>query len=248
VQGRRLLDVVIKRRVKFKNPETGVETYIGYDFVARAREARLRVNVEEGMLYIDPDRFVIDDKSARGTTAMNGPLPVELPENLRGRDIRTRPMSLVWDDLQPRIETLRNNKATLERKRETNRQELSASADEQTKALQMQHDQHLQAQAREVHRTMRNVESEFYMRPALAFGCLVFAIIGCPVGMMANRADYLSTFVVCFLPTVFVYYPLLLFGGNIGRDGKIPLAIGCWLANIVVGLAGLVLTARLLRR
>ena len=42
-------------------------------------------------------------------------------------------------------------------------------------------------------------------RPALAFGCMVFALIWCPVGMMANRADYLSTFVVCFLPTVFVY-------------------------------------------
>ena len=58
-------------------------------------------------------------------------------------------------------------------------------------------------------RQIRNAEAEYHMRPALAVGCLVFAVIGCPVGMWANRADYLSAFVTCFLPTVCVYYPLL---------------------------------------
>jgi lipopolysaccharide export system permease protein len=248
VQGKRLLDVVIKRRVKYKNPETGVETYAGYDFVARAREARLRVDIAEGKLYIDPDRFVIDDKNARGKTESNGPMPVDLPENLSGKDIKTRHMALVWTDLGPRIAALREQKAAIDAKREANRREAVSATDEHAKLLQAQLDQHLQAQSKEIHRQTRNVESEYHMRPAMAFGCLVFALIGCPVGMMANRADYLSTFVVCFLPTVFVYYPLLLFGGNIGRDDKIPLAVGCWMANIVVGLAGLLLTARLLRR
>jgi lipopolysaccharide export system permease protein len=248
VQGKRLIDVVLKRRVKLVNPETGVVTYAGYDFVARAREARLRVDIAEGKLYIDPDRFVIDEKGARGTTASNGPLPVELPESLSGKDIKTRPMSLVWADIGPRIESLRADRAAVERKREANRAEAGSAATEFQKQLQRQHDQHLEAQSRELHRQVRSVEAEYFMRPALAFGCLVFALIGCPVGVMANRADYLSTFVVCFLPTVFVYYPLLLFGGNIGRDDKVPLWLGCWMANIVVGLAGLLLTARLLRR
>jgi lipopolysaccharide export system permease protein len=66
--------------------------------------------------------------------------------------------------------------------------------------------------------------------------------------MWANRADYLSTFVVCFLPTVFVYYPLLLAGSNMGKDGKLPLGLGCWLANFLVGAVGVALTWRLLRR
>ena len=248
VQGRRLVDVVLKRRVKLTNPETGVATYVGYDFVMRAREAQLRVNVAEGKLYIDPDRFVIDDKSARGQSAPNGPLAVELPESLTGKDIRTRPMSLVWTDIAPRAAAMRADVAAVERKRESNRKEGESAKTEHERVLSQQHDLHLQAQSKEILRQARNVETELYMRPALAFGCLVFALIGCPVGMMANRADYLSTFVVCFLPTVFVYYPLLLFGGNVGRDGKSPLGLGCWMANIVVGLAGLLLTARLLRR
>ena len=79
-------------------------------------------------------------------------------------------------------------------------------------------------------------------------GCLVFALIGCPVGLWANRADYLSTFVICFLPAVCVYYPLLLAGSNMAKDTRLPLVVGCWLANAVVGGAGAVLAWRLLRR
>jgi len=68
------------------------------------------------------------------------------------------------------------------------------------------------------------------------------------VGLWANRADYLSTFVVCFLPAIIVYYPLLLAGSNFGKDGKLPMFLGVWLANIVVGTLALLLTIRLLRR
>ena len=109
-------------------------------------------------------------------------------------------------------------------------------------------DRHYQSQIDNVNRQVRNVQAEFYTRPALAVGCLVFALIGCPVGIWANRADYLSTFVICWLPTMLAYYPLLFAGSNLGKDGKIPLGLGCWLANIAVGAAGLALTVRLLRR
>ena len=39
-------------------------------------------------------------------------------------------------------------------------------------------------------RQLRNIQAEVYARPALAMSCLVFALIGCPVGVWANRADY----------------------------------------------------------
>ena len=97
-------------------------------------------------------------------------------------------------------------------------------------------------------RTIRNTEGEFFQRPALAVGCLLFALVGCPVGIWANRADYLSTFVICFLPAVFIYYPLQFAGGGLSRDGKVPLWFGYWMANMAIGLIALVLNWRLLRR
>ena len=58
VQGRRLIDVVLKQRAKLKD-KSGADVMHGYDFVFRARTAQLRVDVAEGMMYIDPDRFVV---------------------------------------------------------------------------------------------------------------------------------------------------------------------------------------------
>jgi lipopolysaccharide export system permease protein len=97
-------------------------------------------------------------------------------------------------------------------------------------------------------RISRTLMLEYHMRPALAFGCLCFAIIGCPVGLWANRADYLSTFVICFLPTIIVYYPILLSGGGMARDGSIPMLAGVWAANGVALVLAVILTWRLIKR
>jgi lipopolysaccharide export system permease protein len=267
VQGRRLIDVVVKRRAKVADKKTGAETYLGYDLVARSREARLEVDTDAGMLYIHPDRFTFDTRSqpsdrplqardadrdvkttTQGTTAANGSLGVPLPDYLTGKDIKGRPMALTWDDLAPRVEELRQEREGIEEKRREANRSAAQTADPGQKRALLDQDPHYRAQVEAVNRQLRNVEAEFHVRPALACGCLVFALIGCPVGIWANRADYLSTFVICFLPTVVVYYPLLLAGSNMGKDGKIPLGLGCWLANIAVGTAGLALTWRLLRR
>jgi lipopolysaccharide export system permease protein len=247
VQGKRLIDVVLKRRAKVKNEKTGEEALFGYDFVARAREARLRIDPQDGKLYLDPDRFVIYDKNTSGTTASTGAFQIDLPEGLNGRD-KLRISALTWDDLPVRIGMVRQELEAKERRREETRREAETIADPDRRLLFMEQDRHLKYQTDALRRTVRNIQAEYYLRPALAFGCLIFAILGCPVGIWANRADYLSTFVICFLPAIFIYYPLLLAGSGMGKDGKLPLGLGCWMANIVIGVATVVLTARLLRR
>ena len=165
-----------------------------------------------------------------------------------GSNAKTKPLALDFDELPGRIEEILAKRAELEQRRAENRTVSVSSQDPTLRIKAAAQDTIYESQILDQTRQARSFEFEQHMRPALAVGCLCFAIIGCPVGIWANRSDYLSTFVTCFLPTVFVYYPLLLFGGNIGRDGKIALGLGCWMANIVVGLAGLLLTARLLRR
>ena len=248
VQGRRLIDVVLKKRMWVTNKVTGERSLIGYDFVARAKEARLRVDIENGTLFIDSDRLYIYDPTVRGVTPWTGPYPVKLPDNLSGKDIKYRPMALTWDDLEPRLIELRAEREKLDTRRIDNEQSALSIPDPAERMRLLAQDQHFKSRIELSTRQIRTLECEFYMRPALAFGCLVFAMIGCPVGIWANRSDYLSTFVICFLPTVFVYYPLLLAGANMGKDGKIPLGVGCWLANIILGLVSMGLTWRLLRR
>jgi len=246
VQGRRLIDVVIKQ--KSKTERQNAFTAGGYDYVFRAQTAQLRVDAAEGMMYIDPDRFMVYNPSTQGTSALNAPIPVKLPDNFNAQDARTRPSSLTWKELGPRIEVLKRDRDAKIAERDASREQSSKIADDSMRSLHLTQDAHFKSQIENASRLIVNVESEYHMRPALALGCLVFALIGCPVGIWATRADYLSTFVICFLPTVLIYYPLIFAGSNLGRDGKIPLALGWYLADIVLGLLGIALTWRLLRR
>ncbi len=49
----------------------------------------------------------------------------------------------------------------------------------------------------------------------MAFGSLLFVILGAPVGILFARRDFLSAFMTCFLPIIGIYYPLMLFGTRI---------------------------------
>lgn len=247
VQGRRLIDVVLKLRKHVKD-KTGADVLAGYDSVFRARTAQLHVDPVEGVFYIDADHFDMYNATTQGSSDQNSPVPQKLPENFNASEARSRPMALTWDELGPRLDLLRQQHET--KAEERHAASLAASKlplGELKKRAEIE-DKHYQAQIDNIVRQERNVAAEFYMRPALAAGCLVFALIGCPVGVWATRSDYLSTFVICFLPTVMVYYPLLFAGSNLGKDGKLPLGFGCWLADLAIGAGGLALTWRLLRR
>jgi lipopolysaccharide export system permease protein len=94
-------------------------------------------------------------------------------------------------------------------------------------------------------RRVNEVETERQQRISMAFGSLLFVILGAPVGIMFAKRDFLSAFMTCFLPIITVYYPLMLFGNNMSKEGLLPPAISwisLWIGNIILAiLAGLVL-------
>ena len=68
-----------------------------------------------------------------------------------------------------------------------------------------------------------------------------------PVGIWLSRSDYLSAFITCFLPIVFLYYPLVLCGTNLAKEGRFVPALDIWAADAVMAVIGVVLFWRLLR-
>ena len=54
----------------------------------------------------------------------------------------------------------------------------------------------------------------------MACGSLFFVILGAPVGILFARRDFLSAFITCFVPIITLYYPLMLFGVNLGKEGS----------------------------
>ena len=57
------------------------------------------------------------------------------------------------------------------------------------------------------------------MRIALAGGSFFFVLLGAPVGILFARRDFLSAFITCFVPIILIYYPLMLLGMNLGKEG-----------------------------
>ena len=80
------------------------------------------------------------------------------------------------------------------------------------------------------------IETEIQMRLAMAWGSLFFVVLGAPVGILFARRDFLSAFITCFMPIILVYYPLMLFGMNLGKEGIIP-PMMVWCGNGVLWAA-----------
>lgn len=76
-------------------------------------------------------------------------------------------------------------------------------------------------------------ETEIQARYAMAWGSLFFVVLGAPVGILFARRDFLSAFISCFMPIILIYYPLMMFGMNLGKEGVIhPLMV--WTGNAVL--------------
>ena len=79
-------------------------------------------------------------------------------------------------------------------------------------------------------------ETEKQMRVALSFGSFFFVLLGAPVGILFARRDFLSAFISCFLPIIILYYPLTLFGVNMGKEGIINPTVALWVGNSALAL------------
>lgn len=78
-------------------------------------------------------------------------------------------------------------------------------------------------------------QTESHVRVALANGALVFVLLGAPVGLLFARRDFLSAFITCFVPIIVVYYPLVLAGINMGKEGIVGPWI-VWAGDAVLGV------------
>jgi lipopolysaccharide export system permease protein len=241
VQGKRLLDVIFKRRAP---------TGQGYDLVARTREAKLRIDLPNNQLLLDMGRCVAyGEKDDTSADVHDRIYAVPLPESLFGKDYKNRTSALTWEELLVRVGEAEDEARKAELNlAETQMRTPSATARPEELDAYQARVKAAEFQVEHTKRTLRSMLAEVQMRPAIAVGCLCFVLIGCPVGIWASRSDYLSTFVICFLPTIFIYYPILLCGSNLAKDGKISAVVGLWAADAFLAGAALVLIGKLMRR
>ena len=84
---------------------------------------------------------------------------------------------------------------------------------------------------------------EYHRRLALPTACLVLALVGIPLGLSSRRGGKSMGFVLTIV-LVFIYYVVSLVGVSMGRQGKLPPAVGVWMANAMFLVAGILLLRR----
>jgi len=91
-------------------------------------------------------------------------------------------------------------------------------------------------------RRKASLEVELHKKFALAFACVVFVLVGAPLGMRVRRGGVAIGFVsIGFFA---FYYLCLQFGESFADRLLLPPWLAMWLANIVLGTWGLVATLR----
>jgi lipopolysaccharide export system permease protein len=212
------------------------------DYVAHAREAELKVMPRKGQIIITMKKGVVSGGTDSGWFERKE-IPIDLPKDF-GKQTQRRPRDLTWQEvleerveLQKKMEEIQSNISLV-----TSHQLLTEVPTQLPKILDSLHSQMSQTRQQLV-----ALDVELQMRPALSLGCLFFILVGCPVGIWFSRSDYLSAFITCFLPIVFVYYPLMLCGTGMAKEGRFNILPLVWGADAIVGLMGLVLFWRLLR-
>jgi lipopolysaccharide export system permease protein len=93
---------------------------------------------------------------------------------------------------------------------------------------------------------LHRLYTEPHRRWSAGFSCLCFVWVGAPMAIWLRNRDFLTTFFLCFVPILLVYYPLLVYGVDGAKNGTIP-AFSVWAGNAILLVWGAYLLRKVLR-
>jgi lipopolysaccharide export system permease protein len=233
VRGKTLLCPVIKR----KDNQGMVEA------VAMAQEAELRLDLPHNQLLLRMKNGVTSTADNSQAYFQEHTFEVPLPRDF-GAEGQRRPRGMTWPEMLERRLEIAEDRQRLAALQSVSMAEMLLDDvpwfyREQLRPLAVQGETFRLARV--------ELDVELLMRPALSLGCLCFILVGCPVGIWFSRSDFLSSFITCFLPIVFIYYPLMLCGTGMAKEGRLPPVPLVYGPDLLIGGLGLVLFWRLLK-
>lgn len=80
----------------------------------------------------------------------------------------------------------------------------------------------------------------YYQKVAQPLACLIVALAGAPLGLMARRSRS-NLGLIYSAVVVFLYYVLQSTSGAMGDAGRIPPMLAAWLPNICIGTLGMII-------
>ncbi|MDP2363322.1 MAG: LptF/LptG family permease, partial [Ignavibacteria bacterium] len=94
-----------------------------------------------------------------------------------------------------------------------------------------------------VEREIEKYEVEIYKKYALPGACIMFMLIGAPLGIMVRKGGFgVAAGISLFF--FLIYWAFLIGGEKLSERGFFSPFIGMWAANFVLGIAGIILTIK----
>jgi len=80
--------------------------------------------------------------------------------------------------------------------------------------------------------------TQIHSRYALASSCFFFALMGGPIAILQARRQFLTSFFMCFMPILILYYPLVLLMINLSKLDIVSPVWSVWVGNAILLAVG----------
>jgi lipopolysaccharide export system permease protein len=84
-----------------------------------------------------------------------------------------------------------------------------------------------------------NMKDELHKRLSIPFACLIFGLIGAPLGIRKSRSGKSAGIAIALL-VFLIYYVFLAIGMNLSKTGQLAPALAYWIPNLVMALLSIV--------
>lgn len=191
----------------------------------------------------DPDKYQVTnfDKYSLIQPDLGYQLNPEGTEHRSDRELSSRAMMAIIEEKRMEKQELETEKqqilTTIERLE--NKETLS-----QSERNELRRNRNLysirQDKIESVERSIRRYQVEIHKKYAIAIACLIFILIGVPIGMMTRSSGVGMAFTVSAV-VFLIYYGALTLGEELADNAVVSPFMAMWFANIVFGVIGVYL-------
>jgi len=105
----------------------------------------------------------------------------------------------------------------------------------------------LDAQYTESRKCELKYRAEIHNRFSMSASCWFFAFLGGPFAMLQARRQFITSFILCFLPILIMYYPVMFLMINLCKTGTIEPWWAMWVPNLIIGSIGLIVLRKVVQ-
>ena len=229
VEGRRLIYPTFHYQPKGSKP-----------VAVQAREAVIRFDMNQRkviLIMIDGNLKMSGERSMKFKKHEQAfPLPFEV-QKMKSRHLSLRDIRRKLEQIEGELEESRGFRdATLA-------MSLMLGDFEQLKDPEMyRYDNSKQKHRQELAILRTEQQSRF----ALSTSCFLFCLLGAPFAVLQAKRQFLTSFFMCFLPILLVYYPMVLLLMNLSKHESVP-PVTIWVANLLILIAAGIVIRKVLR-